>query len=894
MPQSVNSDKQARLDISTPQKLTPMMEQYRSVKKTLSADTVLFFRLGDFYEMFFEDAVRCSEILDITLTGREGGEAGRIPMCGIPYHAFQNYIRTLLDHNLKVAICEQTGDPKASKGLVERKITRIISPATYLEDESRSRHFEYMTAIAASHGRVAVASLELSTGEFQVREIMAEGLKSELGLLAPREVILPASLEEQNDLTQYIKQELAASLTTYEDWVFEAGEGMRLIRDNFRLASDQAVNFHDRPLAVGAAGAILYYLKDNLHGALGHLTLPVFQESTEYMVLDRQAQRSLELVASLRGDKGAPTLLAVLDQTLTSMGARTLYQWVTHPLLHIPEIIRRQEAVSEWVGQGDRLQAVRGLLKGVKDMERTLSRLNYGVANARDLINLCLFLERVPEIQAKLASMSSALMRELSNEIRPFPEVQKLIRRAIVEEPPVSVRDGGLMAAGYSTELDELRNISKDGKSWILEFQKREVERTGIKSLRVKYSQVFGYTLEVSKANLHLVPDHYIRRQTLANAERFVVPELKEWDEKISGAQDKIKNLEYNLFQQVREDVLKELAALQSMAKAVGTLDALLALAVLALTKGWIRPQMVDSGELLIEGGRHPVVEAMIPSGTFVENDVFLDGAENQLAVLTGPNMAGKSTYIRQTAILVLLAQTGSFIPARSARIGLVDRIFTRIGASDDLARGESTFMVEMVETAHILQKATRRSLLILDEVGRGTSTFDGVSIAWAICEFLVQSTARPRTLFATHYHELTQLEEHFSGIKNYNITVRETRDGIVFLRKVVRGGSDRSYGIHVARLAGIPKRVSERAEQILAVLESENTEATEIIEGKKGNSRSAREAKKQPSLFDLQTESHPILDEIRNVGLDGMTPLAALNKLAEWKERLEPENRKG
>ncbi|MDP3919917.1 MAG: DNA mismatch repair protein MutS [Candidatus Omnitrophota bacterium] len=868
-------------------KLTPMMEQYQSIKKTLAADTVLFFRLGDFYEMFFEDAVRASEILNITLTGREGGSAGRVPMCGIPYHAFQGYVGTLLDRNLKVAICEQVGDPKASKGLVERKITRIVSPATYLEDETRGKNPDYMISVVCQKEAAALAVLELSTGEFFVREVGRERLTSELTLLAPREIICARSLSEDESLMTFFRESLNVSMTVYEDWIFEAAEGLQLLKSNFQLASEKAVGFSDRPLAVGAAGAVLYYLRDHFHAAINHIQMPSFLEADEFMILDRSAQKSLELVTTLQDKKGAGTLLASIDQSLTSMGARTLYHWVTHPLLALETIERRQTAVSELVKDVQRTHALRSLFQGVKDMERTLSRLNYGVANARDLVNLKVFLERVPEIQSLLGKSRVPALKDILGTMIPFPNLRQLIKEAVVETPPLSLKDGGLIRDRYCDDLDELREISKKGKSWILEFQQRESARTGIKNLRIKYSQVFGYTLEVSKGSLNLVPEDYTRRQTLANAERFVVPELKSWDEKITGAQDKIKALEYKLFNEIREKILEELSSLQAMSKAVGVLDALCSLAVTASQKNWVVPTLVETGELIIEGGRHPVVEAMLPAGQFVENDTYLDDADNQLIVLTGPNMAGKSTYIRQTGLLVLLAQIGSYIPAKSARIGLVDRIFTRIGASDDLARGESTFMVEMVETANILQKATNRSLLILDEVGRGTSTFDGVSIAWAICEHLAQGSVKPRTLFATHYHELTQLETHFPGIKNYNITVRETPEGIVFLRKVVRGGSDRSYGIHVACLAGIPENVTARAKKILAVLESESTEATQIIEGKKEKKQSKAD-EQQRSLFDWASESHPIIEEIRNLAIDGLSPLEALNKLAELKGRLK------
>ncbi|MBI3616191.1 MAG: DNA mismatch repair protein MutS [Candidatus Omnitrophica bacterium] len=861
--------------------LTPMMEQYRSIKKTLSGDTVLFFRLGDFYEMFFEDAVRASEILNITLTGREGGSAGRVPMCGVPYHSFQPYVRALLDRNLKVAICEQIGDPRAAKGLVERKVTRIITPATFLDEETQRVRPEYLVAVVAAVGRAlyAIAALDLGTGEFSVREVVPDRLGHTLALLGPRELILPRSLAE-GELSQasFPKEGPRASVTVYEDWVFEPQEALRLLKERFQWVSDRSVSFHDHPLAVGASGAILYYLKDHLHASLGHLAPPAFVEAHEFMALDRQAVKSLELVAGGDGMDRGGSLLGVIDSTWTPMGGRTLYQWITQPLLSLPEIQNRQEAVAEIAADLPFVQTVCSLFKGIKDVERILGRLNVGVANARDLLHLKFFLERTPQIQAVLNQSKSHLLQTLRADLKPFPELTDRIARAMVDQPPLTLKEGNLIRSGYSKELDDLKGLAAQGRSWLVEFQRRESQRTGIKSLRIKYSQVFGYAMEVSKPNLHLVPPDYLRKQTLVNAERFITPELKSWDERIAGAEEKIKALEYQLFQEIREQVLQEISPLQRMAKGLGVLDALVSLGAAAIQRNWVRPTLTDSRELRIQGGRHPVVERMLPAGQFVENDTLLDGRENQIILLTGPNMAGKSTYIRQVAQIVLLAQIGSFVPARSAVIGLVDRIFTRIGASDDLARGESTFMVEMVEMAQILQMATDRSLLILDEVGRGTSTFDGVSLAWAIGEYLAQGTVRPRSLFATHYHELIQLEQQFPSVKNYTVSVRETPEGVVFLRRVVRGGSDKSYGIHVARLAGLPEPVTERAAQILKILESEKSQATLRIEGEE-----AKETKEEEP-------AHPILEEIRDLDLEGLTPLQALNKLAEWSQKLRSE----
>ena len=806
----------AQSTASFDQKLTPMMEQYRSIKKTLPPETILFFRLGDFYEMFFEDAHRAAAILNITLTGRDAGAAGRVPMCGIPYHAFQSYVRMLLNENLKVAICEQMEEAAGAKGLVERKVTRIITPATYLEDEAASARPEYLAALCTTQGEWALAALDLATGEFFVRILTREQLSHDLVLLGPREVVFPKALTQDPELSRLVREVLRASVTVYEDWIFEPEEGRRFLQERFSLASERAVPFHDRPSAVAAAGAVLYYLKDHLHSGVNHIRMPVLLGSHEFMTLDRQTLKNLELVTSMGGDSRFGNLLSVVDQTLTPMGGRTLSHWITHPLVSLAQIECRQQGVAELAGNPSMRVGCAKDLKGVRDIERTLSRLSYGVANAPDLLNLKSFLERVPRIQTVLRTALSGLLKDLLKVMQPFPELTELIGRSIVESPPLTVKEGGMIREGFSEALDELRQLERQGRSWLIDFEKRQIETTGIKSLKVKYSQVFGYAIEVSKPNLPAVPSHYVRRQTLANAERFIVPELKEWDERLSSAQARMKALEYEIFQQVRAEVLKCLSPLQVMAKAMGTLDALGSLASVAVQKGWIRPVLTESCEIEIQGGRHPVVEAALPTGQFVENDTLLNDQDQQLIVLTGPNMAGKSTYIRQVAQIVLLSQIGSFVPADRARIGVVDRIFTRMGASDDLSRGESTFMVEMVEMAQILQLCTPASLLILDEVGRGTSTFDGVSLAWAICEQLVSGNRRPRTLFATHYHELIQLEAEFQAIKNYTMQVKETAEGIVFLRKVTRGGSDRSYGIHVAKLAGIPSGVTERAAQIL------------------------------------------------------------------------------
>lgn len=880
------------LDAPSEPKLTPMMEQYRSIKKTLPPSTILFFRLGDFYEMFFEDANQASEILNITLTGREAGASGRIPMCGFPHHAFSGYVRLLLDKNLKVAVCEQIGDSSKTKGLMERKVTRLITPATYLDDENASRSAEYLAAVFRKNGEAALAYLELGTGEFWVRRVAEDRLLDELALIHPREVILPKSLDE-TPVAAFAREWLHAAVSVYEDWVFDAAEAADRLKQGFQLKSVQSLSFHDDSLAVGACGAVLYYLHDHFHHALGHVRAPKILLTAACMMLDRQAQKSLELVSNEQGRKGIGTLFRVLDETLTSMGTRQMEQWLLRPLVRVNEIEERQEAVKELCGKKVSAEALGALLSGIRDMERTLSRLNSGVANARDLVNLKNFMGRIPDLRTELSRFACPFVLEINQKIQPFPALCQLIDQAIVAEPPLTVREGGIIREKYSAELDEYRYLSQNGKQWILDFQQREIERTGIKSLKVKYSQVFGYAIEISKSYLNQVPENYIRRQTLANAERFVLPELTEWDQKISGAQDKMKTLEYEIFNQIRARVLEQLLPLQEMARSVGVIDALLALARVALRKNWVCPQISESDAIEIEAGRHPVVESMLPMGKFVENDLKLNQKDQQLIILTGPNMAGKSTYIRQAALIVLLAQIGSFVPAKSCKVGVVDRIFTRIGASDDLARGESTFMVEMLETSRILNEATNRSLLILDEVGRGTSTFDGLSIAWAICESLTAGLShslsapaaqpvKPRTLFATHYHELTQLEAHFPTVKNFTMKVKDTTDGILFLRKVVQGASDRSYGIHVAELAGLPPAVTARAKEILAVLESENQKATQILEGDDKVKVSALKA--QPA------EQHPVIDELKQIDVNSLTPIQALQKLEELKNQAKKQ----
>ncbi|MBI4398345.1 MAG: DNA mismatch repair protein MutS [Candidatus Omnitrophica bacterium] len=809
-----------------------MMEQYLAVKKTLPPNTVLFFRLGDFYEMFFEDAALASRILEIALTGREGGEAGRVPMCGVPYHASKNYIRRLIEEGLKVAICEQMEDARFAKGIVKREVTRIISQGTYVEEEEENlpsaQAARYLTALFSKDGRrFGLAYLDLGTGEFKVTEVDSpEDVTSELVRIHPAECIVPESIPLDSEMGQFLSREFRPSFHVYETRRFDLARAREKIQAVFRLGSLDGLGLSESPLAITTAGAILEYLEDHLHRNLEHLRRPQYYSSEEFMVLDAVTQRNLELTRPALGvseNRQNPTLFSVIDETQSLMGARTLRLWLLRPLLSPARIGERLEAVKVFVENSPSRAALRGALRGIRDMERITGRLNCALGNARDLVMLANSLERIPEIKQALEKFSaqSTLLKQLAREMHELRDLAFDISRAFVEAPPPAIQEGGMVRMGYSPELDALKNICLSGQNYLAALQKREMERTGIKSLKVKYNKVFGYYIEISHANAKAVPAEYTRKQTLVNAERYIIPELKEYEEKVLTAQEKAARKEYEIFEAFRLRVRERIQEIQSSAQALGALDALTGLAETAVKHNYVMPLVTDKKELRITGGRHPVVEQFLPSGEFVENDTLLNGDDHQFILITGPNMAGKSTYIRQVALITLLAQAGSFVPAARAEIGVADRIFTRIGASDALWRGQSTFMVEMAETANILHHATSRSLIIMDEIGRGTSTFDGVSIAWSVCEYLASGESpRPRALFATHYHELTKLESLFEGIKNYRVTVHEGNAGIVFLRKIVRGGTDKSYGIHVARLAGLPDSVIARARQILEELE--------------------------------------------------------------------------
>jgi DNA mismatch repair protein MutS len=794
-----------------------MMQQYRRIKAGLPKGVILFFRLGDFYEMFFEDAKAAAPLLDIALTRRNG-----VPMCGVPYHAVDSYLAKLIRAGRKVAICDQIEDPAVARGIVRRDVTRIVTPGTVTEDAilAADRH-NFLAALCLAGGHWGLALLDHSTGLFWGADLDSTAAVSDrLRTFAPAECIAPQTQAQQPPLHDVLAALAGTQVTPCEDWIFgyEAAYD-RLIR-HFRVHSLEGFGCEGNAAVVGAAGGVLHYLQEELHRQVGHIQALRIQNDSDFLILDEATAVNLDLVP-VRGREGAAHLLQVLDVTRTAMGRRTLHEWVLRPLAALEPIRQRQDAVEALTRDRARLRAVAERLSRVRDLERLVVRIGGGGGNARDVAAVGQSLAAMPALREQVEGHPVELLRGLGAAMEPLPELVAWIGRALVDEPPAVLKEGGLIKPGYHAELDALRNAAADGRTWLAEYQAREQARTGIRTLKVRHNKVFGYYLEVSKGQLGNVPSDYLRKQTLVNAERFITPELKEYENRILGAQERSVALEYELYLELREAVAQQTRSIQQTADAVAQLDALASLADRALALRYVRPLVTDAGRVRIRGGRHPVVEQMPNAERFVPNDTLLDGAENQLVIITGPNMAGKSTYIRQVALIVIMAQMGAFVPAAEAEVGLVDRVFTRVGASDDLARGRSTFLVEMQETANILHNATPRSLIVLDEIGRGTSTFDGISIAWAVAEYLHNNRrVRAKTLFATHYHELTDLALTLPAVKNYNVLVRETGDRIVFLRKIVPGGSDKSYGIQVARLAGLPREVVERAQEILANLE--------------------------------------------------------------------------
>jgi len=873
--------------------MTPMLKQYLSIKKRFP-DTVLFFRLGDFYEMFFDDAKKASPILDITLTSREGGNGQRVPMCGIPYHAAQGYINRLTREGLKIAICEQVEDPKTSKGIVKREVVRIITPGTNIEDDlSDHRNENFIAGLYEDRGVIGLAHLDLGTGDFRLTELHNQNdFGGEFARIGPRECIIPVTMEDSTELYRFLNNEQNVILNPYEDWIFDFHHASGLLKEQFKLASLEGLGLEEYSVGLSAAGVIIHYLRDNLHHSLEHIKRPIPYSSKEYMILDKKTQKNLELIDPLSGDKGAGTLFKGLNKTVSSLGSRLLRLWIKQPLIIPDQINARLEAVEEIVRDRSILSDLRQLIGSIKDFEKILGRLVCGLGSARDLVALKESLQKIPELKKISTCFQSSFVLKQRENLSELKGLVDLIERAVVSDPPLSTKDGGMIKSGYCKELDELHQISGHGKEWLTQLQKKEALNTGIKSLKVRYNKVFGYYIEVTKANLSQVPDYYIRRQTLVNAERFIIPELKEYEEKILGAEERSSQIEFGIFGKIRSEVMSHAREIQKIAEAVATLDVLTNFAFLSLNQGYTRPIIDDGSEIYITDGRHPVVERVLDEGMFVENDVCLNQGEQQILIITGPNMAGKSTYLRQCALIVLMAQIGSFVPAASARIGVVDRIFTRIGASDNLAQGESTFMVEMIETAHILNNATKRSLLILDEIGRGTSTFDGVSIAWAVCEYLGKSSGpQPKTLFATHYHELISLEQLIPGVKNYNVMVKEYDDEVVFMRKIFPGGADRSYGIHVGKLAGLPQEVVLRAQDMLCDLENGTKEKSfGIVPHPVIPLPEKRDLKVCPDKpgSNETVDEHPLIKEIAEIDIENMTPLETLNRLHQLKEKAQ------
>ena len=844
---------------------TPMMEQYREVKRQHPQD-LLMFRLGDFYELFFDDAELAARELEITLTSREAGSGNRVPMCGVPYHAVEGYIARLIAKGYRVAICEQVEDPKLAKGIVKREVVRVITPGTILyESALAERGNNFLVLIAEQDAELGLVAIDISTGEcvwslYKGADRYA-ALLNQLSRLAPAELILTGKLERWTEVNNFLQSRLAnCTLTTFI--ADESAAANELLAKHFSRNDIPA-----EPVAVIAISRLLQYLHQTLKSDLSHINRLTRFNPQDFLLLDGTTLRNLEISRNMREGGKRGSLLAVLDFTVTAMGGRLLRQWLESPLLNLLEIRRRHDAVGEMVENPRVRSALRESLKSVYDMERILTRIEVGTANARDLTALRSSFEILPELKQCLCGLGSPLLLDTGFNMQTHTDCADLIRAAVTDSPPFSIREGGFIRDGYDLELDELRSLSRDSRQWVQDMESREKESTGIKSLKISYNKVFGYYIEVTHANTTAVPANYVRKQTLVNAERYITPELKEFETKILGAQEKIVNLEHHLFLQLRDFVKQRLTEIQTTARCLAVLDCLLSLAEAAAQYRYVRPTMTEDQRIVIREGRHPVVERLLAGEIFVPNDTLLDSRECEIMILTGPNMAGKSTYMRQVALLTLMAQAGSFIPAKEAEISPVDRIFTRVGASDDLATGQSTFMLEMTEVSQILKNATSRSLVILDEIGRGTSTFDGMSIARAVVEY-IKERIHAKTIFATHYHELTCLAEWKPAIQNYSMAVKERGNDVVFLRRVIPGGADKSYGIHVAKLAGLPARVVERSQQLLVQIEAEATCQTP---------RQERTAEPAPmgSLFQSS-----LSDELTALDTLTLTPLEALNIL--------------
>ena len=875
--------------------LTPMMKQYMQTKEEYK-DCILFYRLGDFYEMFFDDALTASKELEITLTGKNCGLEERAPMCGIPYHAVDSYLNRLVSKGYKVAICEQVEDPKTAKGIVKREVIRVVTPGTNLDtqglDETKNN---YIMCIVYMADRYGLSVADVTTGEYLVTELDSQTkLMDELYKFMPSEIVCNEAFYMSGLDLDDLKNRLHMAIYSLEAWYFDDALCRETLQEHFKVASLEGIGLSDYECGMIASGALLKYLEETQKNSLSHMSRLTRYATGNYMVLDSATRRNLELVETLREKQKRGSLLWVLDKTKTAMGARTLRKYVEQPLIDKESIVKRLYAVAELKDNAICREEIREYLNPVYDLERLVGKITYQSANPRDLIAFQSSLSMLPSVKCILKDMESDFLKEIYEELDPLEELCDLVGRAIQEEPPLAMKEGGIIKDGYNEEVDRLRKAKSEGKNWLADLETKEREKTGIKNLRIRYNKVFGYYLEVTNSFKDLVPDYYTRKQTLANAERYIIPELKELEDTILGAEDKLCALEYELYCEVRNTIAAELTRIQRTAKAVAKLDVIASLALVAERNNYVRPKINEKGVIDIRDGRHPVVEKMIPNDMFIANDTYLDDKKQRISIITGPNMAGKSTYMRQAALIVLMAQLGSFVPASSANIGLVDRIFTRVGASDDLASGQSTFMVEMNEVANILRNATSKSLLILDEIGRGTSTFDGLSIAWAVVEYISNSKLLgAKTLFATHYHELTELEGKISNVNNYCIAVKEKGDDIVFLRKIVKGGADKSYGIQVAKLAGVPDPVINRAKEIVEEL------VTADITGKvkdiavQGSETKKKTQKKldevdltQFSLFDT-VKDDDVLNELKELDISHMTPMDAMNKLYQLQNKL-------
>lgn len=874
--------------------LTPMMQQYMNTKKEYK-DCILFYRLGDFYEMFFDDAIVASKALEITLTGKACGLEERAPMCGIPYHAVDAYLDKLVSKGYKVAICEQVEDPKLAKGIVKREVTRIVTPGTNtsLQSLEESKN-NYIMSVVHLQNKIGISFADVSTGEFFLTEAEENRkLLDEIYKFSPVEVLCNDAFLVCGIDTDELKHRLNAPLFSLEPWYFDENSCIRCLLKHFQAASTDALGISDFDAGIIAAGSLLQYLYETQKIALTHFTKISAYVSSKYMLLDSSTRRNLELCETLREKQKRGSLLWVLDKTKTAMGARCLRSFIEQPLISHEEILKRQGCIKELCSHAVDRDEIREYLNAIYDLERLLSKVSYKSLNPRDMIAFKNSLEMLPHIKAILFGFSSELLSEINASMDSLSDLYALIDSAICEDPPLSSKEGGFIKDGYHEEVDRLRNAKSEGKNWLMALENDDRERTGIKNLKIKFNKVFGYYFEVTNSYKEMVPEDYIRKQTLANAERYTNQQLKELEDLILNAEDKLFALEYQCFTEIRDKMEENLGRVQKTARAVALLDAFASLSLVAERNRYVCPDINTKGIIDIKGGRHPVVEKMIPNDMFIDNDTYLDGKKNCISIITGPNMAGKSTYMRQVALIVLMAQIGSFVPASNANICITDRIFTRVGASDDLASGQSTFMIEMNEVANILRNATPDSLLILDEIGRGTSTFDGLSIAWAVIEHISnKKLLGAKTLFATHYHELTELEGKISNVNNYCIAVKEKGDDIVFLRKIIKGGADKSYGIQVAKLAGVPDMVIDRAKEIVGQL-SDNDISEKIasitVEQKNEKHIPIRYEEvelEQMSLFDT-VKDEDILNELKEIDISNLTPMDAMNTLYRLQNKL-------